>query len=124
FRPMPDPAVWLDRSFMIGMERHWALERPARRRWPEIQLFFATGPSYPGLEIATVMGDVAGVRTRRPLVDRRLWELFLTFPPEVKFPDFITKSLVRHVLDGRAPDDVVWRRDKTVFDEDARVRAE
>src|SRR5690606_4183995 len=92
--------------------------------WPEIQLFFATGPSYPGLEIATVMGDVAGVRTRRPLVDRRLWELFLTFPPEVKFPDFITKSLVRHVLDGRAPDDVVWRRDKTVFDEDARVRAE
>ncbi|HSJ33835.1 MAG TPA: asparagine synthase-related protein [Acidimicrobiia bacterium] len=124
FRPMPDPAVWLDRSYMTGMERHWDLERPARRRWPEIQLFFATGPSYPGLEIATVMGDAAGVRTRRPLVDRRLWELFLTFPPEVKFPDFITKSLVRHVLDGRAPDEVVWRRDKTVFDEDARVRTE
>lgn len=124
FRTAPDPAPWLDRSFMPGLDRNWALERSARRRWPEIQLFFATGPSYPGLEIATVMGDVAGVRTRRPLVDRQLWELFLSLPPEVKFPSFETKALVRRVLDGRAPDEVVWRTDKTVFDEDSRVRSE
>jgi asparagine synthase (glutamine-hydrolysing) len=124
FRTASDPAPWLDRSFMPGLERQWALERPARRRWPDIQLFFATGPSYPGLEIATIMGDVAGVRTRRPLVDRQVWELFLSLPPEVKFPSFETKSLVRRVLDGRAPQEVVWRSDKTVFDQDARVRSE
>jgi hypothetical protein len=53
-----------------------------------------------------------------------VWEFFLSLPPEVKFPDAETKSLVRLMLDGRAPDQVVWRKDKTVFDEDSTSRAE
>lgn len=81
FRRAPDPPAWLDRSFMPGLDRRWDLERPARHRWSDIQLFFAMGPSFPGLEIATVMGDVAGVRTRRPLTDRQVWEFFLSLPP-------------------------------------------
>jgi asparagine synthetase B (glutamine-hydrolysing) len=118
------PASWLEASYMPGLDRRWDLERSPSRRWSDIQLFFATGPSFPGLEVSTIMGDLAGVRTRRPLVDRQLWEFFLSLPPEVKFPDAWTKSLVRHALDGRAPDSVVWRRDKTVFDEDSFRRAE
>lgn len=113
------PAPWLDPTYMPGLSRRWDLERPSSRRWSDIQLFFATGPSFPGLEVSTIMGDFAGVRTRRPLVDRELWEFFLSLTPEVKFPDAWTKSLVRHALDGRAPDSVVWRTDKTVFDEDS-----
>jgi asparagine synthetase B (glutamine-hydrolysing) len=124
FRPAPDPATWLDRSFMPGLDKRWALERPVGRRWADIQLFFATGPTYPGLEISTMMGEVAGVRTRRPLTDRDVWEFFLSLPPEIKFPDANTKSLVRMILAGRAPDEVVWRTDKTVFDEDSLTRAE
>ena len=124
FRRAPDPATWLVRSFMTGLDRHWAMERRPGRRWADIQLFFATGPSYAGLEIAAVMGDVAGVRTRRPLADRDVWEFFLSLPPETKFPDAHTKSLVRMILDGRAPREVVWRTDKTVFNEDSLSRAE
>ena len=124
FRPPWLPAAWLDQSFMAGLEDRWAMGRPAGRRWADIQLLYATGPSYPGLEITTVMGDTAGVRTRRPLTDRDVWEFFLSLPPEIKFPDANTKSLVRMILAGRAPDEVVWRTDKTVFDEDSLTRAE
>jgi hypothetical protein len=124
FRASEDPASWLDRSFMPGLDKRWDLERSPRRRWADIQLFFATGPSFPGLEAATIMGDAAGVRTRRPLADRKVWEFFLSLPPETKFPDAHTKSLIRLMLDGRAPSEVVWRTDKTVFDEDSLGRAE
>lgn len=117
------PTSWLDPSFMPGLERRWDFERPPSRRWRDIQAFFTTGPSYPGLELSTLMEDLAGVRTRRPLVDRDLWGFFLSLPPEVKFPDAWTKSLVRHALTGRAPDSVVWRTDKTVFDEDSKRNA-
>ena len=122
FRREPSPATWLDRSFMPGLDLHWALERPPGRRWADLQMFFATGPSIAGLEIGAVMADVAGVRIRRPLVEREVWEFFLSLPPEVKFPDAHTKSLVRLMLDGRAPAEVVWRTDKTVFNEDSLFR--
>lgn len=123
-QPVGPPAPWLDPEFMPGLERRWDLERPPSRRWHDIQLFFAIGPSYPGLETSTIMGDFAGVRTRRPLVDRELWEFFLSLPAHIKFPDAWTKSLVRRVLNGRAPDSVVWRKDKTVFDEDSKRNAD
>jgi hypothetical protein len=35
----------------------------------------------------------------------------------VKFPDTRTKTLLRRVLRGRVPDEILDRRDKTVFDE-------
>lgn len=123
FRAPPEIPAWLDATAMPGLGRHWALEQPARHRWPRIQEFFATGPSYPGLELASIMGNVAGVTTRRPLASREVWEFFLSLPPEVKFPDGWTKSIVRRMLDGRAPDEVVWRTDKTVFDADTKHRA-
>ncbi len=119
-QPIDPPTSWLDPSFMPGLQRRWDFERPPNRRWGDIQQFFATGPSYAGLELSTLMGDLAGVRTRRPLVDRELWSFFLSLPPEVKFPDAWTKSLVRRSLAGHAPDSVVWRTDKTVFDEDSK----
>jgi asparagine synthetase B (glutamine-hydrolysing) len=118
------PASWLESDYMPGLSRRWDLERPPSRRWPDIQLFFAMGPSYPGLEISTIIGDLAGVRMRRPLVDRELWDFFLRLPAETKFPDAWTKSLIRHMLDGRVPDSVVWRSDKTVFEEDSKRNAD
>ncbi len=122
-RQAEPPAPWLDRSFMPGLDVRWDLERRPSKRWPDIQLYFATGPSSPALEVSTIMGEYAGVRTRRPLVDRELWEFFLSLPPEIKFPDAWTKSLIRRVMEGRAPDSVVWRQDKTVFDEDSKRNA-
>lgn len=119
-QPIDPPTSWLDPSFMPGLQKRWDFERPPNRRWRDIQQFFAMGPSYPGLELSTLMGDLAGVRTRRPLVDRELWSFFLSLPPEIKFPDAWTKALVRRSLAGHAPDSVVWRTDKTVFDEDSK----
>lgn len=123
FRTQPELPAWLDESFMPGLQRNWSLEQPARWRWTRIQEFFPSGPTYPGVELASIMGDVAGVHTERPLAAPPVWEFFLSLPPEVKFPDGWTKSLVRRMLDQRAPAEVVWRTDKTVFDADTKHRS-
>jgi len=42
-------------------------------------------------------------------------EFFIGLPAELKFPDMGSKTLMRRMLRGRVPDEILDRRDKTVF---------
>ena len=95
-------------------------EEPVRvsERWRRGQLLGFIGPGI-ALEAEEVCQDICGIRARRPWTDIDLWELFLRLPAEQKFPDIQSKALVRKLLRGRLPDEILDRRDKTVFDEAA-----
>ena len=68
------------------------------------------------LEAEEVCQAVSGVEARRPWTDVDLWEFFLSLPAEQKFPDASQKGLVRDLLRGRVPNEILDRQDKTVFD--------
>ncbi len=89
-----------------------------RERWRRSQLAGFIGPGI-ALEAEEVCQAVCGIASRRPWTDIDLWELFLSLPAEQKFPDSRPKGLVRDLLRGRVPDEVLDRQDKTVFDEAA-----
>jgi asparagine synthase (glutamine-hydrolysing) len=84
-------------------------------RWRNLQLSGFSGPGL-SLEAEEICQAVCGVRARRPWTDVDLWEFFLSLPAEQKFPDLRAKGLVRNLLRGRVPDEILDRRDKTVFD--------
>ena len=69
-------------------------------------------------------GREAAERIGRPFVDVDLWEFFLSLRAEVKFPDTRRKTLVRRSLRGRLPDELLDRRDKTVFGEHLLTHAD
>jgi asparagine synthase (glutamine-hydrolysing) len=103
------------------IDKRKALEEepvPVRERWRRSQLAGFIGPGI-ALEAEEVCQAVVGVRSRRPWTDIDLWELFLGLPAEQKFPDSRPKGLVRDLLRGRVPDEILDRQDKTVFDEAA-----
>jgi asparagine synthetase B (glutamine-hydrolysing) len=87
-----------------------------RERWSKLQLspFVGAGSS---VEAEEVCQAVTGVRVRRPFADVDLWKLFLSLRAESKFPDLRAKDLLRRLLRGRVPDEILDRRDKTVFDD-------
>jgi hypothetical protein len=89
-----------------------------RTRWLDAQVR-ATGQGDPSptLEADEICGASYGIRSRHPFADIDLWEFFLSLPAEIKFPNRTSKILVRRAIDGRLPDEIVWRRDKTAFDE-------
>ncbi len=87
-----------------------------RSRWPQLQLSAFIGPGV-SAEAEAVCQAVCGVQVRRPWTDVDLFELFLSLPAEQKFPDTRGKNLVRRLLRGHVPDEILDRRDKTVFDE-------
>jgi asparagine synthase (glutamine-hydrolysing) len=89
---------------------------PLRERWRRTQLAGFIGPGV-ALEAEEICQAVCGVSVRRPWTDIDLWELFLGLPAEQKFPDMRAKGLVRDLLRGRVPDEILDRSDKTVFDE-------
>jgi asparagine synthase (glutamine-hydrolysing) len=91
-----------------------------RDRWRHSQLGAFIGPGT-SLEADEVCQAACGVTVRRPWTDVDLWELFLSLPAEQKFPDLGSKSLVRRLLRGRVPDEILDRTDKTVFDEAGRA---
>lgn len=88
----------------------------ARDRWRAVQLAGFIGPGIT-VEAEQICQDVCGVTARRPWVDVDLWEFFLSLPAELKFPDGVSKGLVRKLLRGRVPDAILDRRDKTLFDQ-------
>ncbi len=90
----------------------------ARKRWGRLQLSAFAGPGI-SVEAESICQAVCGVRARRPWADVDLFEFFLGLPAEQKFPDAGAKTLVRRLLRGRVPDEILDRRDKTVFDESA-----
>lgn len=114
---------WMDRRLMPGVNERWEFNQPIHRRWPELQRYFATGPTITGVEITSLCASHLGVRFRWPLADLDLWEFFLSLPAHDKFPGDAPKSLIRQVMRGRLPDSILDRRDKTTFEEDVRHRA-
>ena len=94
---------------------------PPRERWRRSQLAAFIGPGI-ALEAEEVCQAVCGIRSRRPWTDVDLWELFLSLPAEQKFPDHRTKGLVRDLLVGRVPAEILDRQDKTVFDDAAMAQ--
>jgi asparagine synthase (glutamine-hydrolysing) len=110
---------WVDAPSWTTAER--PLVAP-RHRWRGGQLSaFAVGPAL-SLEADETVQALSGVRVRRPWADVELWEFFLSLPAEVKFPDLRSKTLVRRLLRGKLPDEILDRRSKTVFDDVVRAR--
>jgi asparagine synthase (glutamine-hydrolysing) len=114
---------WLDADkFALG--RRPAFERPARRRWLEGQLDPLRPAAWTSFEAADICAAHSGIHLSRPLADVDLWEFFLSLRAETKFPDSVPKSLIRRTMRGRLPDEVLDRRDKTIFDAHVRATAD
>jgi hypothetical protein len=109
---------WLDPRYVV---RGATSSRPRHlpwRLWSEQQLQGFHGSTVT-MEADEACATLNGVTIRRPLADVDFWEFFLSLRAEVKFPDRAPKSLVRSLLRGRVPDEILDRRDKTVFDDHA-----
>jgi asparagine synthase (glutamine-hydrolysing) len=117
-------APWIDPAFVPGLDVRWDLARPARRRWTDIQAYFPMAPSNIGIEATSIVAASLGVHMRRPFTDVDLWEFLLGLPAHRKYPEPLSKSIIRNALRGRIPDVVLDRRDKTGFDEDVRQRVD
>lgn len=112
-RPLGLPA-WLD--VRKASERLATSYASPRSRWTMLQLSGFIGPGI-SAEAEAVCQAVCGVQARRPWTDVDLFEFFLSLPAEVKFPDTGGKNLVRGLLRGRVPDEILDRRDRTYFNE-------
>ncbi|HXV58584.1 MAG TPA: asparagine synthase-related protein [Gaiellaceae bacterium] len=100
---------WIDLDRLGRRDAGHAL--PARRRWARAQLpFFGADPVG---EADVYSHALYGIRARRPWADVDVWELFLSLPAEVKFPDYRMKGFTRIALRGDVPDEILDRRDKT-----------
>jgi Asparagine synthase len=110
---------WLDRTRI----QEAAVENaaPPGRRWEAGQLLAFVGPGL-SLEADEICQSLHGVMVRRPWADVDLWELFLSLPAEDKYPTMQSKALVRRLLRGRVPDEILDRTDKTVFNDDIMAR--
>ena len=116
---------WMDVERAGGRSYRPDLALPARKRWAKLQLMPAgAGSASPNMEANEICAASCGARVRYPLVDVDLWEFFLSLRAEVKFPDAVVKRLVRDAMGGRLPDEILWRRDKTAFDEHVLGTAE
>ena len=108
---------WMDAQEINKKSFRRDLLQPGRKRWAHLQL----GPFVEGagqtLEADDVCGLLCGVSIRRPFADIDLCEFFLSLPAELKFPDTKSKTLMRRMLRGRLPDEILDRRDKTVFND-------
>lgn len=92
-----------------------------RNRWrvEQLSMFGGTGIL---LDVHDVIVARHRVDVRRPFVDVDVLELFLGLRAEVKHGDPRRKGLLRTMLRGRVPDEILDRRDKTVFNEDVLAR--
>lgn len=116
--PSPPPD-WVDaeRASTISDEA----KAGSRRRWRVAQLRAFRGPGL-SFEADAVVQDLYGVTLRRPWLDVDLWEFFLGLRAEVKFPGSRYKALVKQLLRGRLPDELLDRRTFTSFDESIAAR--
>lgn len=105
---------WIDRS-QTGAGARLDLARPARKRWLEHQLDPLLTPPTTSLDADEICAAFCGVQVKRPLADLDLWEFLLSLRAERKFPSSVPKALIRDVMRGRLPDEILDRRDKTGF---------
>ena len=107
---------WLDARKVNEVPFRADLVPPIRSRWTAQQLL-PFGGSTITMEADELCAALNQVTVRRPFADIDLWEFFLSLRAETKFPDLGTKTLVRKLLRGKLPDEILDRRDKTVFDD-------
>lgn len=70
------------------------------------------------IEADEIEQAASGVCVRYPWADVDLWEFFLSLRAETKYPDVRpSKLLVRQLLRGKVPDEILDRREKTVLDD-------
>jgi len=111
--------AWLDKAHIHRSVLR--APRPAGARWRLAQLAAFIGPGLT-MESDEVLQAVCGIRSRRPWADVDLWSLFLSLPAEAKHPDSNYKGLVRRLLRGRVPDEILDRTQKTVFNDSILAR--
>jgi asparagine synthetase B (glutamine-hydrolysing) len=107
---------WLDRNKANKLRYRRDTSVSKRQRWLNLQTRPLQGCPIT-MEAAQLCGDLAGVSIARPFVDIDLWEFFLSLPAEIKHPDLKTKTLLKRLLRGRVPDEILDRRKKTVFND-------
>jgi asparagine synthase (glutamine-hydrolysing) len=112
---------WIDRQRVRDAFARDATS--ARRRWGETQTATWMGPGLT-MEAEEVCQSVMQVRTRRPFGDVDLWRFFLSLPAEQKFPNGVRKGLIRRLLRGKVPDEILDQRRKVVFNESLLARIE
>lgn len=85
--------------------------------WEQAQIVTLFLPRL-AIEADEIEQAASGVRVRYPWADVDLWEFFLSLRAETKYPDiWPSKLLVRHLLRGKVPDEIVDRREKTIVDD-------
>ena len=117
--PLQFPGLpsWVDARRLTASRRGppmWSIS--PRRRWIKMQTAPFIGPGI-GFEADEICAASCGVDSRRPFADVDLWEFVLSLPAEVKFPNRRTKPLLRETMRGLLPDELIDRKDKTLFDE-------
>jgi hypothetical protein len=113
-RPYRGYPPWLDTEKFV--RRPPMSRRSPRERWAMMQTLPFEGPGI-GFEAEEICAAVCGVDPRRPFADVDLWQFVLSLPAEIKFPSDHTKPLLREAMRGLLPDELIFRRDKTFFDE-------
>ena len=107
---------WLDSRKVNEVPFRNDLVPRGRDRWSALQTFPLEGCPIT-MEGGEMCAALAGVTVRRPFADIDLWEFFLSLPAEIKYPDLRSKTLMRRLLRGRVPDEILDRRKKTYFDD-------
>jgi len=107
---------WLDARKVNETPFRQDLLPPGHRRWLSLQLEPLKGHSL-SLEGDEVCASLCGVTVQRPFSDVDLWEFFLSLPAELKYPDLKSKTLMKRLMRGRLPDEILDRRQKTYFDD-------
>ena len=113
-QPTGHAPAWIDPA-QTGDVVRLDLARPARKRWLEHQLDPLLTPPATSLDADEICAAFYGVQVKRPLADLDLWEFLLSLRAERKFPSSVPKALIRDVMRGRLPDEILDRRDKTGF---------
>ncbi len=107
--------AWTHPEVLGGSRFVTALRDPVRKRWSRPTLSATKGTTTTSEAIEACAASV-GITVRNPLADIDVWEFFLSLPMEVAYPDTTPKSFVREAMRGLLPDEILDRRDKTVFD--------
>lgn len=116
-----NPTGLLDGGFAdaVGAGRRLAEDlegRSAYRTEIEQHILMLNGPIQPhALEILDAASAHAGIEPRYPFWDKRLVEFCLSLKPEDKLHDGWTRYTLRRAMQGLAPDEIAWRRDKFNF---------
>ena len=114
--PVPE---WIDAGRLDRVSP--TIEHGRNHRWRQAQITGFDGPGI-SVEADEFVQARCGVLVRRPWIDIDLWEFWLSLRAEDKFPESRYKGLVKGLLRGRVPDEILDRRTFTTFDDDIMTK--